>query len=137
MTARRAEVLTLMQRKARCDMGRMGAALGTLRSREMQEFDLLDRLARMLDISARPEAGPMTPGQLASAHYMGRTLTEQMSLTEAQMSRTRQERAALEHDLAQQQRRARVLADHAAELRRDLAGACDAAAEQAAQRRRG
>ncbi|MFD0857501.1 hypothetical protein [Roseovarius aquimarinus] len=135
MSARRAHLLSLMELRARSELGRTGAALGDLRQRELQQFDLMDRLGRMLELSAQHGAEPMSPGALASAHYLGHTLSRELSATQERMRRTREEREALEHELARQHQRARVLGDHAGTARLAIRREAEEAEEAAMIRR--
>ncbi|MGX0974915.1 protein subunit release factor B [Roseovarius sp. MBR-51] len=113
MSARQHRILTLMARQENRELGHLSMQLGHLRSREMQQFDMADRLGQMLDQSAQAPSQPMTPGQLSTAHFMGRTLVQQLEATRSQMARTREQRAALEQDLSQHQRRQQILQERA------------------------
>ncbi len=113
MSARQHRILTLMARQENRELGHLSIQLGNLRNREMQEFDMADRLGQMLDQSAQVPAQPMTPGQLCTAHFMGRTLVQQLEATRSQMARTREQRAALEQDLSEHQRRQQILQERA------------------------
>ena len=120
MSARQHRLLTLMARQENRELGHLSMQLGHLRQQEMQQFDMADRLGQMLDQSAQAPAEPMTPGQLSTAHFMGRTLVQQLEATRSQMARTRQERAAVEQDLSQHQRRQQILQERADLSRRAL-----------------
>ena len=120
MSARQHRILTLMARQENREMGHLSMQLGHLRQQEMQQFDMADRLGQMLDQTATLPPQPMTPGQLSTAHFMGRTLVQQLEATRSQMARTRQERAAVEQDLSQHQRRQQILQDRAELNRRAL-----------------
>jgi hypothetical protein len=136
MSARQHRLLTLMARQENRDLGHLSIQLGHLRQQEMQQFDIADRLGQMLDQTATLSTQPMTPGQLSTAHFMGRTLVQQLEATRSQIARTRQERTAVEQDLSQHQRRQQILQERADLCRRALHLARAEAEDNAAQPRR-
>jgi hypothetical protein len=132
MSARQHRLLTLMARQENRELGHLSMQLGHLRRQELQQFDMADRLGQ----SAQAPSQPMTPGQLSTAHFMGRTLVQQLEATRSQMARTRQERAAVEQDLSQHQRRQQILQERAELSRRALHLARAAAEDNATLPRR-
>lgn len=120
MSARQHRILSLMARQENRELGHLSMQLGSLRDREMQEFDMADRLGQMLDQTAQAPALPMTTGQLSTAHFMGRTLVQQLEATRSQMARTREQREALEQDVSQHQRRQQILRERADLSRRAM-----------------
>lgn len=120
MSARQHRILSLMARQENRELGHLSMQLGSLRSREVQEFDMADRLGQMLDQTAQPPAQPMTTGQLSTAHFMGCTLVQQLEATRSQMARTREQREALEQDVTQHQRRQQILRERADTSRRAM-----------------
>ncbi|WP_417727049.1 hypothetical protein [Roseovarius sp.] len=123
MSARQHRILSLMARQENRELGHLSMQLGSLRNREMQEFDMADRLGQMLDQTAQAPAQPMTTGQLSTVHFMGRTLVQQLESTRSQMARTKEQRVALEQDFSQHQRRQQILNDRADQSRRALLSA--------------
>jgi hypothetical protein len=120
MSPRRLQVMSLMARHGRSQLGRIAAELGAARNREMQQFDLADRIDRMMAQTAQPAGEALSRGQLSAAHFMGSTLARQLQDTRAQMSEAQAQRAALEQDLTRQAHRQQVLTERADETRRAL-----------------
>jgi len=138
MSPRQLHLLSLMATRARGEVGQISAQIGALRHREMQQFDMADRLGRLLQETAQAPAQPMTRGELNAAQFMGRTLVQHLQDTRSQMAQTREERSALEADLSHQARRQTVLDARADETRRALHRArADAQDSAALPRRRG
>jgi chromosome segregation ATPase len=138
MSPRQLHLLSLMATRVRGEVGQISAQIGALRHREMQQFDMADRLGRLLQETAQAPAQPMTRGELNAAQFMGRTLVQHLQDTRSQMAQTREERNALEADLSHHARRQTVLDARADETRRALhrAGA-EAQDSTVAPRRRG
>jgi chromosome segregation ATPase len=136
MSPRHLHLLSLMATRARGEVAQVSARIGALRHREMQQFDMADRLDRLLQETAQAPAQPMTRGELNAAHFMGRTLVQHLQDTRSQMAETREVRSALEADLSQHARRRTVLDARADETRRALQEARAEARDSAAPLRR-
>lgn len=120
MSPRRLRVLSLMAKQEKQHIGQAAARLKELRDRELQQFDLADRLAQMIEQTAPAAAGPVTIGQLASSSWMGKQLVQQLEQTRSQMDLTRQQRQDVEEDLSRRHHREKVLSERAEETRRAL-----------------
>lgn len=120
MSHRQLHLLSLMARRARGEVGQLSASIGELRSREMHQFDMADRLGQLLQDTAQPASQPMTRGALSAAHFMGHSLMQHLQATRAQMALTQEQRAVLEADLQFHARRQSVLDARAHETRRAL-----------------
>ena len=123
MSPRHLRLLTLMSRRAHGDVAKTSAEIGQLRNREIQQFDMMDRLGRILEDSSRPAAAPMRAGELSAAHFMGQTLAQHIRETRQQMARAQERRVALQQTLNAQAQRQAILAERAEMTRRSIADA--------------
>ena len=120
MSDRKLHLMGLMVKQGRGRMGRLAAELGAARTREMQQFDLADRIDRMLSQASHPAGQALSPGQLNTAHFMGYTLAQQLQTTRDRMTETQAQRAELERDLTRQAHRQQVLTERTDETREAL-----------------
>lgn len=121
MTARKIRIMSLMAKQEQRQMGRLATQLGELRSREMQQFDMLDRLNRILEQAGTAPREAMTPGQLRTRHFIGSTLVQQLEDMRGRMAETQVQRQEVEADLGQHHQRGRILNDRIDETRRESA----------------
>ena len=121
MTARKIRIMSLMAKQEQRQMGRLSAQLGDLRSREMQQFDMLDRLNQILEQAGTAPREAMTPGQLKTRHFIGSTLVQQLEEVRGRMVETQTRRQEVEADLSQHHQRGRVLGDRIDQTRRESA----------------
>jgi len=136
MSPRQLHLLSLMARRARGEVGQISSSLGELRNREMDQFDMADRLGQLLRDTTLPASRPMTRGTLSTVQFMGQTLMQHLEETRAQMALTQEQRAALEADLQFHARRQSVLDARAHETRRALLAAREDASDNTMPHRR-
>ena len=120
MTARKIRIMSLMAKQEQRRMGRLSAQLGDLRSREMQQFDMLDRLNQILEQTGTAPRETMTPGQLRTRHFIGSTLVQQLEDMRGRMAETQSQRQEIEADLSHHHQRGRVLNDRIDQTRREV-----------------
>jgi len=121
MSPRRANLYSLMARKQQTQLSRIANALNVENARQMQQFDMADRLRQMLEENNLQSDGgnhPLTLGQLATAHSMGQLLVKQLEQTNHELDEGQKRQSALKKDMAQVGQRERILKERAEEARR-------------------
>ena len=119
MTARKIRIMSLMAKQEQRQVGRLASRLGDLKSREMQQFDMLDRLNQILEQTGTAPRETMTPGQLRTRHFIGSTLVQQLDQMHSQMAETQSQMQEVEADLTHHHQRGRILIDRIDQTRRD------------------
>lgn len=119
MTARKTRIMSLMAKQEQRQVGQLAEQLGDLKTREMQQFDTVDRLNQILEQAGTPLQEAMTPGQLKTRHFIGSTLAQQLEDIRGKMAETRVQRQEVEADLNHHHQRRRVLNDRIDQTRRD------------------
>ena len=119
MTARKIRIMSLMAKQEQRQVGRLASRLGDLKSREMQQFDMLDRLNQILEQTGTAPRETMTPGQLRTRHFIGSTLVQQLDQMHSQMAETQSQMQEVEADLTHHHQRGRILTDRIDQTRRD------------------
>jgi hypothetical protein len=119
MTARKIRIMSLMAKQEQRQVGQLAVELGDLRSREMQQFDMLDRLNQILEQTGAAPREAMTPGQLKTRHFIGSTLVQQLEDMRGQMAETQVQRQEVEADLSHHHQRGRILNDRIDQTRRE------------------
>lgn len=119
MTARKIRIMSLMAKQEQRQVGQLAVELGDLRSREMQQFDMLDRLNQILEQTGAAPREAMTPGQLKTRHFIGSTLVQQLEDMRGQMAETQVQRQEIEADLSHHHQRGRILNDRIDQTRRE------------------
>lgn len=117
MSPRRVKILALMAQKERRDLSTAAIALNDVARRQMQHFDMADRLSSLLNQTATTDSKPMSRGQLQTAMWMGQTLTQQLNITHSQLAEIQEERKVIEHNVAHHSVRERILSERALEAR--------------------
>lgn len=121
MTARKIRIMSLMAKQEQRQMGQLASQLGALKTREMQQFDMLDRLNQILEQTGTAPREAMTPGQLRTRHFIGSTLVQQLEDMRGRMAETQSQRQEVEADLSHHHQRGRILNDRIDQTRREHA----------------
>lgn len=119
MTARKIRIMSLMAKQEQRQVGQLASQLGDLRSRELQQFDMLDRLNRILEQTGTAPRETMTPGQLRTRHFIGSTLVQQLEDMRGRMAETQVQKQEVEADLTHHHQRGRILSDRIDQTRRE------------------
>jgi uncharacterized protein involved in exopolysaccharide biosynthesis len=119
MTARKIRIMSLMAKQEQRQVGQLASLLGDLRTRELQQFDMLDRLNQILEQTGTTTREAMTPGQLKTRHFIGSTLVHQLEEMRGRMAETQVQRQEVEADLSHHHQRGRILSDRIDQTRRD------------------
>lgn len=117
MSPRKVKILSLMAQKERRDLSTAAVALNDVARRQMQHFDMVDRLSNLLNQTSTTGSAPMSRGQLQTAMWMGQTLTQQLNITHSQLAEIQEERKVIEHHVAHHSVRERILSERALEAR--------------------
>ncbi len=120
MTARKIRIMSLMAKQEQREVGQLASQLGDLRSRELQQFDMLDRLNRILEQTGTAPREAMTPGQLRTRHFIGSTLVQQLEDMRGRMAETQVQKQEVEADLTHHHQRGRILSDRIDQTRREV-----------------
>lgn len=120
MSPREVRLLTLMAQKARNDMGQVSAELVHVKTQQMQSFDLSDRLHQMREQLTPSANQALSPGQLATAMWMGQTLSQQIETMQTRMAEMQAQQKQLEQELGLKGQKERVLADRCEKARQGL-----------------
>lgn len=121
MSPRRANIYSTMARKQQTQLSRIANELNQETARQLQQFDMADRLQQMLDettLHAASIGAPMTLGQLTTAHSMGQMLVKELERTHQELDAAQERQTALKRDMAQVGQRERILKERAEEARR-------------------
>jgi chromosome segregation ATPase len=121
MTTRKIRIMSLMAKQEQRQIGQLASQLEDLRSREMQQFDMIDRLNNILEQAGAAPPEAMTPGQLRTWHFIGNTLVQQLEEVRGQMVEIQSRRRQVEADLSQHHQRGRILNDRIDQTRRESA----------------
>ncbi|MFA8388029.1 MAG: hypothetical protein ACEPO2_20610 [Pelagibaca sp.] len=119
MTARKIRIMSLMAKQEQRQVGQLALQLGDLKTREMQQFDMLDRLGQILEQTGTAPREVMTPGQLRTRHFIGSTLVQQLEEMRGRMAETQTRRQEVEADLSHHHQRGRILGDRIDQTRRE------------------
>lgn len=118
MTQRKEHLLGLLHRTARIRTEQLGTQVKALKDKEFGTFELEDRIGRVLAQSDESKASLSRAGELLAAHFMGRTLVQQLEETRAKRDALGQERAARESDLRDASMRTKILEDRRSDTAR-------------------
>lgn len=121
MTARKIRILSLMAKQEQRQMGKLASQLGTLQSREIQQFDMLDRLNQILEQTEDAPREAMTPGQLRTRQFIGSTLVQQLEDMRDRMAEIQLQRQEVEAELSYHHQRDRTLHERIDQTRQEHA----------------
>jgi ribosomal 50S subunit-associated protein YjgA (DUF615 family) len=119
MTARKIRIMSLMAKQEQRQAGQLAMQLGDLKTREMQQFDMVDRLNQILEQTGNAPRETMTPGQLRTRQFIGSTLVQQLEDMRGQMAETQVQRQQVEAGLSHHHQRGRILNDRIDQTRRE------------------
>jgi len=121
MTARKIRIMSLMAKQEQRQAGQLAKQLGDLKNRQMQQFDMVDRLNQVLEQAGTPPREAMTPGQLKTRQFIGSTLVQQLEEMRGRMAETQVQRQEVEAGLNHHHQRGRILTDRIDQTQRDAA----------------
>lgn len=119
MNARRLRLLDLMAQCEKRDMGAITAQMATLRSHEMQQFDLIAGLDRLLEQADQQEQR-CSRGALSTRHFLQQSLVTQRESAKAELATLHDAYRAQMVALGAHQQRKTVLEDRAKAAKRQI-----------------
>ena len=134
MSDRRWRLLRLMAQRENQELGVASARLADLRSREMQQYDLIDRLDTLLAHSDLPDHRAISRGDLFTSRFLQQAMVAQRDTALGDLQRLHSACQTQLATMGRHQQRKTVLDDQAKAAERAAAETKAAAAEAAAQR---